>query len=181
MLNPAIFLDRDGVLNKSIVHNGKPYAPRSMEAFEILPGVQKLLHLLKDFGYKLIVVTNQPDVGNGLVEKQIVDSMHEYIKQNLPIDQIKVCYHSQKAECLCRKPKPGMLTEAANELKIDLKKSVMIGDRLGDIQAGQSVGCRTIFIDYQYGEPKPTAADFIVGSVAEITELFTHKAIKGFK
>ena len=158
--NKAVFLDRDGVLNKAIVRNGKPYPPNSLDEFEILPGTKEALLQLKSAGYLLIVVTNQPDVGRGTQHKSVVEAMHELLKSELPLDAIYVCYHGYDGECQCRKPKPGMLIEAAKKYDIDLKQSYMVGDRLKDIQAGLAGGCCTVFIDYGYCELLNTIPDF---------------------
>jgi D-glycero-D-manno-heptose 1,7-bisphosphate phosphatase len=178
MLNPAVFLDRDGVINRPFVHNGKSYAPTRVQDFEIFPEIPEFLLALKHKGFLLVIVTNQPDVGNGLVEQSVVEAIHERMLAALPqisgysiIDKIKVCYHSQKEGCDCRKPKPGMLLEAAKELKIDFKRSIMIGDRASDIAAGKRVNCRTVFVDYDYTESKPIAPDFTVKSADKLISL----------
>jgi D-glycero-D-manno-heptose 1,7-bisphosphate phosphatase len=148
----AVFLDRDGVLSHTDVRNGKPYAPARFEDFEILPGTFEALSSLKRIGFALAVITNQPDVGNGKVKKETVEQMNTYLKSELPIDIIKVCYHAQTEGCECRKPKPGMILEAAVELELRLPQSYMIGDRGGDISAGKAAGCTTILIDKNYTE-----------------------------
>jgi len=166
--NKAVFLDRDGVLNRAIVRDGKPYPPASLAEFEILPGTEEALDKLKAAGYLLIVVTNQPDVGRGTQQKSIVEEMHEVLRTILPLDEIYVCYHGYDGECECRKPQPGMLLAAAREFKIDLKKSFMIGDRSKDIEAGKAAGCKTIFIDYQYSEKLKFLADLEIDNFQEV-------------
>jgi len=166
--NKAVFLDRDGVLNRAIVRDGKPYPPASLAEFEILPGTKEALDKLKAAGYLLIVVTNQPDVGRGTQQKSIVEEMHEVLRTILPLDEIYVCYHGYDGECECRKPQPGMLLAAAREFKIDLKKSFMIGDRSKDIEAGKAAGCKTIFIDYQYSEKLKFLADLEIDNFQEV-------------
>lgn len=163
-LRPAIFLDRDGVLNQAIVKNGKPYAPRQLQDFHIFSEAAKVINLFKQVGFLVVVVTNQPDVGNGFVAKSVVESMHIQLSESLVLDSIKVCYHAQNEGCSCRKPKPGMLLEAAQELGIDLSQSTIVGDRSSDILAGQAAGCRTILIDYAYAEPC-VKADLTVDSL----------------
>jgi D-glycero-D-manno-heptose 1,7-bisphosphate phosphatase len=148
----AVFLDRDGVLNHSVVVNGKPYAPRKFEDFIIEHQAYEASKLLSQAGFLLIVVTNQPDVGNGLVTHNIINAMNLKLMEALPLDDIKVCFHSQSDGCTCRKPMPGMLEKAALELNIDLAKSYMIGDRWSDIVAGKAAGCFTILIDRKYNE-----------------------------
>ena len=148
----AVFLDRDGVINRSIVRDGKPYAPRSLAEFELLPGVEKACADLAAAGFLLLVVTNQPDIGNGLVSAAIVEQMHQKLLQLLPIKKIYMCPHRQDAGCACRKPKPGMLLAAKEEFGIDMAASFMAGDRHSDVCAGISAGCTPVFIDHEYVE-----------------------------
>ena len=154
----AVFLDRDGVVNRCEVRNGKPYAPRRLQDFRLLPGVKNALRALKRADFLVIVVTNQPDIGNGLISGATVEAMHQRLKRHLQVDDIKTCPHRQDESCKCRKPKPWMLLEAAKQWKIDLDNSYMVGDRCSDIVAGQSAGCYTIFVNrgYRGGTcPKP--------------------------
>lgn len=164
MDRPGAFLDRDGVLNRSAVIGGKPHAPRRLEDFRLLPGVAQAVARLKAAGLIVVVVTNQPDIGNGLVDESVVAAMHARLKARVPVDDIRVCPHRQDLGCSCRKPRPGMLLEAARDHGIDLTRSVMVGDRAGDIAAGTAAGCRTVFIDRGYPEtrrsPTPVAATF---------------------
>lgn len=167
----AVFLDRDGVLNRSGMQDGKPHAPRCLEAFQLLPDAEPSLRYLHKAGFALIVVTNQPDVGNGYVTQDIVEAMHDYLKARMPLDAIKVCYHKQTADCACRKPKPALIFEASKELDIDLKQSFMVGDRWSDVVAGRSAGCFTIFINRGYDELLREPPDATVASLAEAVEL----------
>jgi D-glycero-D-manno-heptose 1,7-bisphosphate phosphatase len=161
----AVFLDRDGVINRCDVRQGKPYAPRAAKDFRLLPGVPAAVRALKSAGLLVVVVTNQPDIGNGLVSESIVEAMHDKLRSALPVDDLRVCPHSQSAGCDCRKPKPGMLIDAARDLNIDLKRSFIVGDRSGDIVAGEAVGCYTLFIDRRYTEPRPKQPDQRVRSL----------------
>jgi len=174
--NKAIFIDRDGVLNKAEVRDGKPYAPRSYEDFIILPGTEEALTSLKQTGYILIIVTNQPDVGNGFLDKKIVEEMHTKLLTELPINAVKVCYHRQIDECKCRKPKPGMIFEAASDFNINLNDSYMIGDRKSDIEAGIAAGCRTVFIEQGYVKTEqPENVDIIASSLPDaVTKVLFH-------
>lgn len=167
----AVFLDRDGVLNYTEVHDGKPYAPRDIESFQLLPDALSSTEALHKAGLFLVVATNQPDVGNGIVSRSTVEAMHDLLTKSLPIDAIKVCFHSQSDNCPCRKPQSGMLLEASQELNIDLAKSFMVGDRCNDVTAGKTQGCYTIFIDRGYFEPLKDLPNAIVASLAEATEL----------
>lgn len=151
----AVFLDRDGVINRAIVRDGRPYPPMSLNELEILPGVAEALVRLRGAGFLNVVVTNQPDVGARKVSRSVVDALHATLVEQLAIDRVKVCYHVEADGCACRKPKPGMLREAAAELAIDLPASYLVGDRWRDIEAGQAAGVQCFFIDYAYREKKP--------------------------
>ncbi len=149
---PAVFLDRDGIINRAIVRDGKPYPPSRLDELEILPGAVTSLSRLADFGYVLIGVTNQPDVARGTQSSEMVESFNALIQSRLPIREIFVCYHDNIDNCECRKPKPGLILKAADKYRLDLSKSWMVGDRWKDIAAGQAVGLKTIFVNYHYTE-----------------------------
>lgn len=171
MRSRAVFLDRDGVLNRAIVRDGKPYPPERLEEVEILPGVAEALARLREAGFKLVVATNQPDIARGTRNPECVDAINDHLRRELPLDAIYVCPHDSAQECDCRKPRPGLLTRAAADLDIDLAASFMVGDRWRDVAAGRSAGCRTFFIDYNYDEQRPDDPDFVVGSLAEAAAL----------
>jgi D-glycero-D-manno-heptose 1,7-bisphosphate phosphatase len=159
----AIFLDRDGVINRPLIRDGKPFPPVNVDEFEILPGVAEACEALKRLGFLLVVATNQPDVGRGTLGREEVETVHRWLSQQLPIDCWMVCFHGGVAfgdPCDCRKPQPGMLLEAAEALKIDLAKSFMIGDRWRDVDCGFNAGCQTIFIDWGYEEKLNRDPDF---------------------
>jgi D-glycero-D-manno-heptose 1,7-bisphosphate phosphatase len=170
MAAKAVFLDRDGVLVIPEFRDGRSFAPTRLEAYKFYPEAFEALSRLKTAGYKLVVVTNQPDVGKGLIPRDVADEMHDRLRQAMPIDLIKACFHSQAANCDCRKPKPGMLLEAARELQIDLVQSYMVGDRASDVEAGEAAGCSTVFIDLDYREQRPVAPIFTVRSIAEAVD-----------
>ena len=165
MINKAVFLDRDGVINRAVVRDKKPYPPDSVQELEILPDVPEALHLLKENGFLLIVVTNQPDVGRGTQKRETVEKIHSFLKNQLPLDDIYVCWHGQDGECDCRKPLPGMLFQAAEKYGIDLSQSFLVGDRWKDIEAGKLGGCKTVFIDYGYNEILRNEPDFQTNSI----------------
>ena len=152
MIKRAVFLDRDGVINRSFVRDGKPYPPYTLDELEILPGVPEALGQLRTAGFRLIVVTNQPDVARGRQTRKMVEAIHAVLQDRLAFDGLHVCYHDNADQCNCRKPAPGMLIAAAQEQNIDLAASFMVGDRWGDIEAGRRAGCTTILIDYEYAE-----------------------------
>jgi D-glycero-D-manno-heptose 1,7-bisphosphate phosphatase len=178
---PAVFLDRDGVINKAIIKNGKPYPPNDLSELEVIEGVGGALQSLKEAGFLLIVVTNQPDVARGTQKREIVESMNAALRQSLPIDGIFVCYHDDRDDCSCRKPKPGLLQRATDAHAIDLAASFMVGDRWKDVEAGRRAGCTTILVDYQYAEKgAATPPDCRVRSLAEAAAWICQK-IKGGK
>jgi D-glycero-D-manno-heptose 1,7-bisphosphate phosphatase len=169
----AVFLDRDGVINRSLERDSKPYPPRNLAEFEILPEVPAALARLKTAGFLLIVATNQPDVGRGTLTREIVEKIHAYMLAQLPIDRVEVCFHPGKgaSDCDCRKPKPGMLRRAAIELNIDLSQSWMVGDRWRDVDCGHAAGCKTVFIDRGYSEELKQTPDFLARNLAEAADI----------
>ena len=169
---PAVFLDRDGVINRAMIRDGKPYPPAQLDDFEILPGSVTSLSQLAAFGYILIGITNQPDVARGTQSREMVESFNTLIRSRLPVTQIFVCYHDNADRCDCRKPKPGLILQAAHEYGLDLSRSWMVGDRWKDIAAGQAIVLKTIFVDYHYAEAyEGPPADFTVGDTAELADI----------
>ena len=167
----AVFLDRDGVINRALVVNGKPYPPASLEDFELLPGVESAILALRQAGFLIIVVTNQPDVATGIQRQEVVEAMHGKLLSAGLCDDVKACYHIDADGCGCRKPKPGMLFDAAREWQIDLQQSFMVGDRWVDVASGKAAGCFTFFIDYKYNEQSRDKPDALVSSLSEVAEL----------
>ncbi len=152
--NRAVFLDRDGVLNRAVVRDGRPYPPATAEEFEILPGAAEAVQELRDAGFLPVVATNQPDVARGTQSREVVEAMNDRLGAEMPIAAILVCYEDGD-HCPRKKPNPGMLLEAAEAHAIDLPASYMVGDRWRDVEAGRRAGCRTVFIDRGYDEPRP--------------------------
>ena len=173
---PAVFLDRDGIINQAIIRDGKPYPPNGLDEFVIIPETVSALSILVEAGYTLIGITNQPDVARGTQSKENVEIFNTLIQSSTPVKEIFVCYHDDKDGCSCRKPKPGLIFQAAKKFDLDLSQSWMVGDRWKDIAAGHAAGVRTIFVDYQYSEkylgPPP---DFKV----EKTEFLPKIILKG--
>jgi D-glycero-D-manno-heptose 1,7-bisphosphate phosphatase len=163
----AVFLDRDGVLNRALVRNRKPYAPRHLREFRLLPGAAEAVRELKTVGFLIIVVTNQPDVGHGLTTPQTLAAMHARLSERLPVDAILVCPHRQDAGCTCRKPKPGMIHQAETDWGINVTRSYLVGDRPTDIVAGRAAGLYTVFLDRGYAEPLLEPPDARVGSLRQ--------------
>jgi D-glycero-D-manno-heptose 1,7-bisphosphate phosphatase len=165
---PAVFLDRDGVLNRAIARGGRPYPPKGVEDLEILPGVRDALLRLKAAGFSLVVVTNQPDVARGRQSRETVEALHARLASELPLDEFRVCYHDDVDACGCRKPKPGLLTQTP---VYPLDRSIMIGDRWRDVEAGRRAGCRAvILIDRGYDEKRTAEPDVRVSSLTEAAD-----------
>lgn len=145
-MNKAIFIDRDGVINHLVSRDGGMYSPRLVTDFQIFPSVPDAIKQIREAGYLVVVVTNQPDISRGLLKPNVLDEMHQLLRAICQVDAIYVCPHDNSDNCLCRKPLPGMLLQATTDLSIDLNNSWMIGDRATDMQAGTAVGLSNIFI-----------------------------------
>jgi D-glycero-D-manno-heptose 1,7-bisphosphate phosphatase len=171
LMRRAVFLDRDGVLNQATVREGTPYPPASVEEVELLPKVPEALARLARHDLQLIVVTNQPDVARGTQTRGAVERINQYLAERLPIDAVFTCYHDTADGCECRKPRPGMLVQAARARAIDLRASFLVGDRWSDIVAGQAAGCTTFLLDLPYSQRHRCAPDYAVASLYEATEL----------
>jgi D-glycero-D-manno-heptose 1,7-bisphosphate phosphatase len=163
----AVFLDRDGVINRVVLRDGRPHPPSDLGALRILPGVREACRSLREAGFLLILITNQPDIARGQADSKQVSSIHEHLRCYLRLDGVKVCPHDDSADCACRKPKPGLLLEAARDWDIDLAASYFVGDRWRDVEASQRAGCRALFIDYNYRERRPEAPFTTVRSLRD--------------
>ncbi len=164
----AVFLDRDGVLDRAIVRNGKPHPPASVEELEIPDEVLPALERAKEAGFVLVGVTNQPNVARGTTSRETVEAINRRLLASLPLDDLLVCYHDDGDRCDCRKPLPGLLLAAAAAHGVDPARSFMIGDRWRDVEAGRRAGCRTVWIDCGYREDWPVAPpDRVARSLTE--------------
>ena len=166
-MTKAIFLDRDGVLNQTVLKKGRPYPPASFSELVILPGVPEACLALKKAGYRLIMVTNQPDIARGTQSPATVDQINTYLQSELRLDEVRVCPHDDADHCACRKPQPGLLLATPD---IDLARSFLVGDRWRDIEAGHRARVRAIWIDYHYAEPRPTHPHHTVKSLAQAAD-----------
>jgi D-sedoheptulose 7-phosphate isomerase len=170
-MNRAIFIDRDGVINRVIIKEGKPFSPRSVDEFVFCDGIESFLTESRRAGFLNIVFTNQPDIARGLVSSYTVEKIHDLIRRNLVVDGILICPHDDADNCRCRKPKPGMLTDAAEKWRINLNNSFVIGDQRKDIVAGREAGCVTILLDCPYN--KGVEADYRVPDLRSALEIIT--------
>ena len=178
VMRSAVFLDRDGVINRPIIRERRPYSPQSLAELELLPGVQEALTALKAAGYALVVVTNQPDVARGTTSKAVLESMHSWLQSVLPLDAVRACTHADDDQCQCRKPLPGLITQAARELQVECTSSYMVGDRWRDVEAGKRAGCKTIFVDHAYDEPAPESYNHRVTSLLDAARIILQKDIR---
>ncbi|HVB79044.1 MAG TPA: HAD-IIIA family hydrolase [Candidatus Binataceae bacterium] len=151
----AVFLDRDGVINKVVFRHGKPTAPRQIAEFEIEPDVEQALRWLRAAGFKLFVVTNQPDLARGLMAATSLRVMTDTIMAKLAVDAIRICPHDDRDACNCRKPGSAMLVELAREHDVALSESYIIGDSWKDTLAGKAAGCTSIILDRCYNRDDP--------------------------
>ena len=167
VLCQAVFLDRDGVLNESILVDGVPVPPRTVNEFCLIDGVVDAVDLLRAAGFVLIVVTNQPDVARGRQTAAVIEAMHEKLRSELSIDDIVTCFHDDGDACGCRKPEPGMLTDAIRRRGIDPSRSFMVGDRWRDVTAGRLAGCTTILVGPDWESPMPDSPDLRARNLRE--------------
>jgi len=173
----AVFLDRDGVINRALVRNRKPYAPWHLGEFRLLPGVTDAVAALKSVGFLVIVVTNQPDLGDGLMTPEALEAMHTRLSARVAVDAILVCPHRRDEGCECRKPKPGLIHRAAADWSIDVRRSYLVGDRATDIVAGVAAGLYTLFLDRGYAELLIEQPDLKVGSLRQaVRRILTREA-----
>ena len=169
-MHRAAFLDRDGVLNRALIRDGRPYSPSGLQKVEIPSGVPEACQRLRRDGFLLVVVTNQPEVARGRLTRRSVEEINDFLRSRIPLDDVRVCYHDDLDGCDCRKPKPGMLLAAARDLNISLNRSFLVGDRWRDIEAGRRAGCRTVLIDYGYAEPHPSGMDFTTHALSSAVD-----------
>lgn len=169
MGSAAVFLDRDGVLTESEVVDGVPRTPLRAEQMRIYPEAAPALRRLRAAGFRLVCVSNQPEIARGNLEPDELAAMERELDAALELDAILVCPHDDADGCDCRKPKPGMLLRAARQLDLDLGASVTVGDRWRDVGAARAAGTAAVLVDRGYEERQPTAPDVTVGDIEEAT------------
>lgn len=171
MKNKAIFLDRDGVINKIVKRDEKISSPQNLKEFEILPDASKSLGAFKKMGFLNIIITNQPDINRNLLKIEDLQKMHEYIIEKLPVDDIAFCPHVNEDNCPCRKPEPGLIFRSADKWSIDLAKSYMVGDSWKDILAGKAAGCKTFLLRKEYNKDFKTDYNFEINNLTEMINI----------
>jgi len=167
----CVFLDRDGVLNHAIVKDRKPYSPRIISEFTLMPHVVKNIKQLRNLGYLTIIITNQPDIATGKLSLKTLKLFHNILNSKLELTDIYFCPHLESDNCICRKPNCGMINDAVNRYNIDLNESFVIGDRWRDVDCGIKSGCKTIFLDYDYDEKLKSTPDAIVTNLSSAVNL----------
>jgi D-glycero-D-manno-heptose 1,7-bisphosphate phosphatase len=149
----AVFLDRDGTLNLLVPRpDGTWASPRSLAEFKLVTGAALQVERLRKSGFLTIIATNQPDVARGFLAPQILEAMHQELIKQAPVDGIMICTHDDADDCPCRKPRPGMLTQAAERWAIDLSASFMVGDSWKDMEAARLAGAKDILINAPYNQ-----------------------------
>ena len=171
MSRRAVFIDRDGVILHSPVEGGTPRPPRTAAEFAYLPGVAEALSVLRATSLVSVVVTNQPDVARGLTTRMLVEAFHERLRRDHGLVHVYTCFHDDQDGCVCRKPAPGLLEQAARDLDLSLSQSFLVGDRWRDIEAGRRVGCTTLLVQHPYNGD--TSPDFLVSSLLEAVRHIT--------
>lgn len=166
----AVFLDRDGVINHTVVRRGARRAPQDLSEWVWMESVHATLRTLRERGYELFVCTNQPDVSRGWQSREQVEAFHQLLQRELPLTRVFACFHDEADGCLCRKPKPGMLLAASVEFGVQLTRSFMVGDRASDIEAGRSAGCTTIHLRHPHDSAVPDA-DHEIRSLDELLQI----------
>lgn len=172
----AAFLDRDGVLNEAIVRDGRPSPPSGVDEVVIPNAVREACRRLSEAGLLLIVVTNQPDIARRATTPDAVDAINRHVTEELGLDAVYVCPHDDTDACDCRKPAPGLLLRAAARHGVDLARSVMIGDRWRDVEAGRRAGVTTVWLRRNYDERPPAGPDHVVDHLLDVVPLVVRLA-----
>lgn len=180
MARRAVFLDRDGVINRVIFRHGKLSAPFKLQEFEILPGVPEAVAELKKAGFLCVVVTNQPGIAELGLTLDDLNSIHAFLKQQVAVDAIYVCPHGPNEICGCKKPFPGMIAQAIKDFgPIYLGQSFVVGDRWRDMDLARNIGCRSVLVvsEATKFENKIVTADFTANNLQEAAKYITHSGV----
>jgi D-glycero-D-manno-heptose 1,7-bisphosphate phosphatase len=169
-MGKAVFLDRDGVLNEALVRDGKPLSPMSVADVVVPTDVPEALATLRRHGFRLIMITNQPNIARGVQSLDAVNAINQDLRDRLGLDAVEMCVHDDADGCECRKPMPGMLLRAAKRDHVILSESFMVGDRWRDIEAGRRAGCRTILLGDGYSEGLRSPPDIAVTNLSKAVD-----------
>ena len=145
-MKPAVFIERDGILNRLRIEGLTQVSPMTLNEFHLKKEVAPLLNELRAAGLILVVTTNQPGLSRGCLARRELDRMHEALKATFAVHDLLVCPHEDSDRCLCRKPKPGLLLEAAHKWGLDLNRSFVISDKWQDAEAGRRVGATSMLV-----------------------------------
>ncbi len=167
---PAVFLDRDGVLNRVLIRDGMPFGPMKFAEFVLVENAAADVRRLKAAGFAVFVATNQPELARGRLAPEALEAMHAKLRAEVPVDAIYVCPHDDADRCACRKPAPGLLLSAAREHGIDLGRSFMVGDRWRDVEAGRAAGCRTVLVEMGYRETLKAPPDHVAAGLHDAVD-----------
>ena len=166
----VVFLDRDGVLTVPDERAGKGYAVRSLVDLRFYPDAASSVARLRAAGYDVVVVTNQPDVANGLIDPDTLDEINVRVTEVTGVTRIRTCPHTREDACACRKPLPGLLIDEDAHEAVDFPSSWMVGDRDSDVAAGGAVGARTVFIDRGWTGETGEGAHAMVATLGEAVD-----------
>lgn len=177
----AVFLDRDGVLNEPIVQDGVPHPPATVNDLVVAPGADAACRTLRRAGLLLIMVTNQPDLARGTTTRAAVEAINDVLRRELGLDDVFMCPHDDADDCQCRKPRPGLLLDAAARWSVRLDASVMVGDRWRDVEAGRQAGCATVLVRRGYEERPMTRPDRVVATLGEAVSWILNPITRSLK
>jgi D-glycero-D-manno-heptose 1,7-bisphosphate phosphatase len=169
-----VFLDRDGVLNEAVLRDGRPHPPSTAAEIVLRPGVREACARLREAGFLLVMVTNQPDIARGTTDREAVDRINDVLVTELGLDAACVCPHDDADACGCRKPAPGLILDAAGRFDLDLGASLMVGDRWRDIAAGAAAGVSTVWVRSTYRERAPSDPDHVIDGLDELVPIAAH-------
>ena len=175
-MRKIVFLDRDGVLTVPSEVNGKGFAPRTTQDLTFYPDAGDSVTKLKRAGFEVVVVTNQPDVGDGFISSETLKEMNAIVESETGVDCVRVCPHSKSDGCLCRKPKNGLIEAELLTRPVDRNQSWMVGDRDSDILAGLASGLATVFIERGWSDESGSVSSWSAKSLGEATEIILRQA-----
>jgi len=166
----TIFFDRDGVINEIVLRGSLVSAPREFEEFHIREDFSSFYQNLPP-ALNLFVVSNQPDVARGLLPIKVLEQMHNRLQSEFAFKEIIYCMHDNEANCECRKPKPGMISDLMNKYKLTTKTAIIIGDSEKDILAGKAAGIKTVYLKQDYNPTPRCNPDFVISKLSDMLKI----------